>query len=565
MKNLLNNIAIRTKVIGVAVFLLTLLLFSSGYALYAMNQVGSELESIAEQDIPLTEALTAITEHQLEQGIHFERAMRYGLLLKSEKNAAAHLAKEIDSFDKLGKKIGEEIQRSELMAEENMAHAHSEADREEFDAVERALKNIETEHVDFEQHAHQVFGLLAKGKLHEAEALTEKVEIEEDRMNAELVALLAEVGSFTEAAGKRAEQHEQSAIKFMSLIMAVSLILGVVFSWVASANIIKRLVDFANSLETIAGGDLTHTITVEGNDEIGKLMQSMQVMQDRLSGMVSSILSTSLQLSTASEEVSAVMTQTAVNVQNQQTETEQIAHAMTEMSQAVADVSKNVEETSNASNHANAETLNGQKIVQETIDEIEKLANQIDGSTVVITQLEQSSEEINSVLDVIKDIAEQTNLLALNAAIEAARAGEQGRGFAVVADEVRTLAGRTQESTSEINAIIEKLQSGARKATQAMAESRERSHSVVDTASLAGSSLNSIAGSVERIDVMSTQIATATEEQNAVAKNLDDNISHINQIAMQNASSIEQTTVAGQELANVAAELKTLVEQFKVA
>ena len=565
MKKLLNNLSIKAKIIGSSLILLTLLVASSGYALYAMTQIGNELEAIAEEDIPMTESLTAITEHQLEQAIHFERAMRFGELLQQEDNAAAHFKTEIASFDKLSKQVDGEIHAGELLAEEAMARAHSAEAVKEFEHVDQALKKIEKEHADFEQHAHQVFAMLADGKRHEAEAFAEKVVHEEEQLNEELKALLTEIERFTEAAGRRAAEHEHTAIKLLGGFTLLALVIGGFVSWTVSRNVVNRMGETARGLEVIASGDLTHKVTVDGRDEIGKLQQSMLTMRDRLLEMISQINATTDQLSTAADEVSVITTQTSANIQQQQSETEQIATAMNEMSATVREVAMNVSTTSTAASNANAETEEGGKVVEGAVQGIQQLAAQIENAAEVIARVEQDSENINTMLDVIKGIAEQTNLLALNAAIEAARAGEQGRGFAVVADEVRTLAGRTQESTAEINQIIEKLQSGSQNAVQAMSQSREQARSVVDQAALAGSSLTTIADSVSLINQMSTQIATAAEEQSAVAEEMNRNIVRISDMAVQNASGAEQTSQAGEDLARMASELQGLVGQFKVA
>jgi len=348
------------------------------------------------------------------------------------------------------------------------------------------------------------------------------------------------------------------------VIGSVIVLLGVGVVYLLMSRVLACLPNVMTELQRVAEGDLTASIDVTRRDEIGDLMRGLQSMQQRLLEMISQINATTDQLSTAAEEVSTVTTQTSTNIQQQQSETDQLATAMNEMSTTVREVAESVGNTSTAANGANAEAEKGRKVMEQAVQEIRQLALQIESASEVMTQVEQDSENINTVLDVIKGIAEQTNLLALNAAIEAARAGEQGRGFAVVADEVRTLAGRTQASTTEINQIIEKLQSGSRNAVKAMDQSREQARSVVDQSSLASSSLTTIVQSVSQIDQMSSQIATAAEEQSTVAEDMNRNLTRISDKGKQNAAGADQTSQSGRELARMASALQELIGQFRV-
>ena len=383
------------------------------------------------------------------------------------------------------------------------------------------------------------------------------------RMGEEVDDLMVHIAAATESSLLSQQKLLQQILIYI-MTGSVMVLLGVAILYIIMSRALSHLPEVVEELNRIAAGDLTSKIDVSREDEIGDLLQGLDSMQKHLLEMISKIGSTTNLLTTTADQASCLMVQASANIKEQQSETEQISAAMMEMSTAVLEVSNGVMGTSRAANGANAETNDGQLVVGKAVEGINFLADHIETTARVIEQVEKDSENINQVLEVIKAIAEQTNLLALNAAIEAARAGEQGRGFAVVADEVRTLASRTQDSTTEINQIIEKLQAGSYKAVQAMSESQERTRSAVEQTNQVGASLKTIAASVSQIDEMSTQIATAAEQQNVVAENMKSNIERINKMAMQNASGAEQTNQAWDDLAGLANDLQNLVGRFRV-
>jgi methyl-accepting chemotaxis protein len=328
--------------------------------------------------------------------------------------------------------------------------------------------------------------------------------------------------------------------------------------------LLKRLQRISEIANAIGHNDISHQCDMESHDMIGEIIAAFNSMSDNLRNMIGQVSGASTQLAAAAEQTSTITEETRLGVQAQQNEIDSIASAMNEMTGTVQEVARNAADASSAAQSADSEAKGGALVATEAIGGIMGLLSEMDSAAQVIRNLEQESENIGSVLDVIRGIAEQTNLLALNAAIEAARAGEQGRGFAVVADEVRTLASRTQQSTEEIQDMIQRLQGGAGNAVKVMEGAQSKAEESSELVEKAAESLAMIAGSISAISDMNTAIASAAEEQSSVAVEMQSNMSNIREVADRSADGAQQTAQASEELARLAAEQQALMAEFKM-
>lgn len=358
---------------------------------------------------------------------------------------------------------------------------------------------------------------------------------------------------------------ESAQARSMQIIATLlALLVGVLAAVIITRQITRPLRETMAAVERIAGGDLTHDLRVTRRDELGVLQQSIGRMGTTLRELIGGIRDGVTQIASAAEELSAVTEQTSAGANSQKVETDQVATAMHEMAATVQEVARNAEQASHAATGADDEARAGDRVVGEAISQIERLAEEVHRSTEAMNLLQQESQKIGSVMDVIKSVAEQTNLLALNAAIEAARAGEAGRGFAVVADEVRGLAQRTQKSTEEIEELVASLQNGTQQVANAMLGSRNLTESSVELARKAGGSLENITRTVSNIQSMNQQIAAAAEQQSAVAEEISRSILNVRDVSEQTASASDETAASSVELARLGGHLQMLVSQFRV-
>lgn len=361
------------------------------------------------------------------------------------------------------------------------------------------------------------------------------------------------------------ESYEaQKYFELGALLFIVTLIASALLTmyWYMNRSL-RPLQGLVRGLQNIAAGDLTIQVDSSSTDEIGQLQEAMKLTVEKLRSMISEINDASGDITGSVTRMGEITDETKRGVDRQQNEIEQVVTAVTEMTATAQEVSRNAREAAEQTTQASTEATSGQNVVQQTASTIRNLDSEIETAATVIDELNSDSKNIGSVLDVIKGIAEQTNLLALNAAIEAARAGEQGRGFAVVADEVRSLAGRTQQSTKEIEEMIERLQSRASDAVEVMEQSQGQAKNSVEQANQAGESLAAIMQAVTTANDMNSLIVTAAEEQNTVAEEINANVVNIREVADLSAAGVQQTMSANTTLSELAERLREMVGRFK--
>ena len=385
-----------------------------------------------------------------------------------------------------------------------------------------------------------------------------------DKMGEQLNRLVTYNTEGAKAAGLVAEDNYNTAVNGIIGVSVVAALMTVLLAWLLTRSIVTPLNRAVQAAETIAGGNLTKAIEIDGKDEPARLLGALSTMQDNLRKTIEQIAGSATQLGAAAEELSAVTEEASRGLQQQNNEIEQAATAVNEMTAAVEEVARNAVSTSEASNQSTQAAREGRDRVVETVDAIQTMTHDVQNTSLMIEGLATQGRDIGKVLDVIRAIAEQTNLLALNAAIEAARAGEAGRGFAVVADEVRALAHRTAQSTQEIEKMVAGIQNGTGEAVSSMQQSNQRTQSTLEMARAAGIALEQITQSIHLINERNLVIASASEEQAQVSREVDRNLVNIRDLATQSAAGANQTSAATHELSRLAVDLNAMVARFVI-
>ncbi|WKV83441.1 methyl-accepting chemotaxis protein [Pseudomonas sp. B24_DOA] len=366
------------------------------------------------------------------------------------------------------------------------------------------------------------------------------------------------------AESEKSAAHYETSRTIVTLFIALAALATVALAMLLTRSIVRPLSSAVEAAESVAKGDLTRPIETHGNDEVSRLLKALATMQQNLRETLQGISGSATQLATAADELSAVTVDSTHGLQEQNNEIEQAATAVNQMTAAVEEVARNAVSTSDATRQSSQSAQLGQERVSETASAINALASDVQNTGELVQSLANQSQDIGKVLDVIRAIAEQTNLLALNAAIEAARAGESGRGFAVVADEVRALAYRTQQSTQEIEQMVQGMRSGSSQALESMQASASRAASTLVLAERAGEALVTITASVHEIHERNLVIASAAEEQAQVAREVDRNLVNIRDLSVRSAAGADQTSASSHELSQLANALQGMVRRFQL-
>lgn len=564
--NVLDNVKVRSKLIISLLVSVVFMLVIAGVGLYGVKNGKEKMDGFYnEQYASVTKVLGYLG--------NVEGARVALVTMVSTANAAK--VKWLESAEK-GKDAAFAVDPAKLNPLKERVDSLTKDAREALDSVnnspwskddmKKAVSDIREVWGAFvETRDKELIPLIYQGKIEEANAIALGIQAERYKKFTELSRKLVDSEQKeADDSKKESDASFKSTIIWMIIIIVLVVLIGSIVSMAIAGNVSKRVGHVAGSAEEMAEGHLGKTVDVTGSDEIGMLASSYNKMSVNMKELINSISQASNQIASASEELSSTSEQMSRGMQQQTSQTSQIASAMEEMSATVLEVAKNSQSASSSANEASSTAQKGGEVVTRTISGMMSIAATVEQSAKTIGELGKSSDQIGEIVAVIDDIADQTNLLALNAAIEAARAGEQGRGFAVVADEVRKLAERTTKATKEIAQMIKNIQKETGSAVSAMEAGTKEVNEGVQLANEAGVSLTQIVDAVQKVNDMIRQIATAAEEQSTAAEEISKSIEEIASVTKETSQGSNQTATASHELSRMATELQGAVGQFKI-
>ncbi|NQZ88473.1 MAG: methyl-accepting chemotaxis protein [Colwellia sp.] len=562
---MLNNFTIIQKFIFISVLLSLMIVLLTTVNAIRLNTMAHHIESIEIGDIPLTKNITLITEHQLEQEIYFERAFRYALESKEEAHAQEGYEHAKDEYHKYDEKVTKEIKQTEQLIAYLLKRADDKKIIKEYRHLNKVLVELEKQHGNWTEHVKGIFNFLEQGDIHQAIENSVKVEAEALALEHKVTGLLNEIEEFTERAIIELDHEEKQIMRDGIIFSIISILITTFFTFFNVKSIKASMSKLTYSVSELFQGNLANSFNSSRiSKDLGEILADIEGVREKMFNIVGTIHNSSDEVVSVTDNLNVLTKEVLHNIEQQSSEVNMLSIALEEMEATSADIAKNSEISQESTAGAKNFTDISQSDMNEAISSMSQLNSSIETSSENITALDHHGQKIASVLDVIKSIADQTNLLALNAAIEAARAGEQGRGFAVVADEVRTLAQRTQESTTEIEEMINAFQKETVSAVSAMKKSKQFAQSMLETANKSQSNLLEITHSVNNINDMTMQIASAAEEQAVTVNELNKNLTSLSELSDSNVNSSSQVSVASEQISNVAKQLKIEISYFNV-